>query len=68
MRAAVLVALVGFTGCGDRAQVVVGAKKFTEGVLLGNMAEQLIAAAGLEVEHRSELDFRAARHCGFSGG
>jgi osmoprotectant transport system permease protein len=55
MRAAILVALVAFAGCGDRAHVVVGSKKFTEGVLLGNMAEQLIAATGLEVEHRSEL-------------
>ncbi|HKE16449.1 MAG TPA: glycine betaine ABC transporter substrate-binding protein [Kofleriaceae bacterium] len=55
MRVAALVALAVLAGCGDRAQVVVGSKKFTESVLLGNMAQQLIAAAGLEVEHRSEL-------------
>jgi osmoprotectant transport system permease protein len=41
--------------CADRPQVIVGSKKFTESVLLGNMAKQLIAGAGVEVEHKQEL-------------
>lgn len=43
------------SGCGDRADVVVGSKKFTENVLLGHMAAQLIDQRGLSVEHRREL-------------
>jgi osmoprotectant transport system permease protein len=41
--------------CSQRPDVLIGSKKFTESVLLGTMAEQLIAAAGLDVEHRREL-------------
>ncbi len=55
MRVAILVGVCLMGGCGGRAQVVVGSKKFTESVLLGNMAEQIVGAAGLEVEHRREL-------------
>jgi osmoprotectant transport system permease protein len=54
MRRAALLAVVAAVGCG-RADVVVGSKKFTESVLLGNLAEQLIAGAGVEVAHRREL-------------
>lgn len=53
--ALVLAAAVLATGCGDRADVIVGSKKFTESVLLGDVAAQAIAAAGLEVEHTREL-------------
>jgi osmoprotectant transport system permease protein len=42
-------------GCGRRADVVVGSKKFTESVVLGDIAAQLLAASGVEVEHRREL-------------
>ncbi len=42
-------------GCGERAEVVVGSKKFTESVVLGDIAAELAAAQGLEVEHRREL-------------
>jgi osmoprotectant transport system permease protein len=51
----VLALAVALAGCGDRPDVLVGSKKFTESVLLGNMAEQLIAGTGIEVEHRREL-------------
>lgn len=36
-------------------EVVVGSKKFTESVILGEVARQLVAAAGVEARHRSEL-------------
>jgi osmoprotectant transport system permease protein len=36
-------------------RVVVGSKKFTESVVLGEMAAQLAAAAGARAEHRREL-------------
>ncbi len=42
-------------GCSPDADVVMGSKKFTESVLLGNMAEQLLLEAGLGAEHRREL-------------
>ncbi|HEY6106769.1 MAG TPA: glycine betaine ABC transporter substrate-binding protein, partial [Anaeromyxobacteraceae bacterium] len=35
--------------------MVVGSKKFTESVVLGEMAAQLAAAAGARAEHRREL-------------
>ena len=50
-----LFALLLVAGCGARPEVIVGSKKFTESVLLGNMAEQLVAAAGLEALHQQEL-------------
>ncbi|HYQ81768.1 MAG TPA: glycine betaine ABC transporter substrate-binding protein [Anaeromyxobacteraceae bacterium] len=36
-------------------RVVVGSKKFTESVILGELATQLAAAAGARAEHRREL-------------
>ncbi len=36
-------------------RVVVGSKKFTESVILGELATQLAAAAGASAEHRREL-------------
>jgi osmoprotectant transport system permease protein len=55
MRACLLIIVLALAGCGDRADVVVGSKKFTEGVLLGNLAQQLCAAAGLDAAHEREL-------------
>jgi osmoprotectant transport system permease protein len=56
-RALILLAVAGAAaaGCGERAEVVVGSKKFTESVVLGDIAAQLIGSAGVEVEHRREL-------------
>ena len=56
MRRRIVMALVvmALVGC-QRADVVVGSKKFTEGVLLGNMAEQLLDAAGIDAAHEREL-------------
>ena len=46
----------GPAGAGGAApRVVVGSKKFTESVILGEMAAQLAAAAGARAEHRREL-------------
>jgi osmoprotectant transport system permease protein len=53
MRRLALVLLI--AGCGERAEVVVGSKKFTESVILGDIATQLIDSDGVEVEHRREL-------------
>ncbi|NNF58585.1 MAG: ABC transporter permease subunit [Rhodothermaceae bacterium] len=40
---------------GDDAPLVVGSKKFTESVILGEMAAQLLREAGLAAEHRAEV-------------
>lgn len=37
------------------ARVVIGSKKFTEGIILGEILEQLVHARGIETEHKSEL-------------
>jgi osmoprotectant transport system permease protein len=54
-RPAALLGLFLVAACGERADVVVGSKKFTESVVLGDLAAQLIDAAEVEVEHRREL-------------
>lgn len=54
-RRALALALLCAAGCGERADVVVGSKKFTESVVLGDVASQLLADAGLDVQHRREL-------------
>jgi len=41
--------------CGDGAHVRIGSKKFTESVILGDAATELMQQAGIEVEHRREL-------------
>lgn len=43
------------TACGKRADVVVGSKKFTENVLVGEIAAQLLAARDVDVSHQREL-------------
>ena len=55
MRLLLALALVALAGCADRADVVVGSKKFTESVVLGDVATQLLDADGLDAEHRREL-------------
>lgn len=45
----------GTAGPSAPPRVVVGSKKFTESVILGEMATQLAAAAGARAEHRREL-------------
>ncbi|MEE8524380.1 MAG: glycine betaine ABC transporter substrate-binding protein [Thermoanaerobaculia bacterium] len=42
-------------GAGGDSKVVVGSKKFTEAVILGEMLTQLAAAAGADSEHRAQL-------------
>lgn len=41
--------------CGRRDQVEVGSKKFTESVILGELATQLMASSGIKAKHRAEL-------------
>ena len=53
-RLAAAALVVALAACG-RADVRVGSKKFTESVLLGELAGQLLAGAGLEAAHRREL-------------
>lgn len=61
MRAAAAVVLAALAaavlagGCQERTDVVVGSKKFTESVVLGNVATELIASAGVDVSHKREL-------------
>jgi len=55
VRALVLVLAAGAAGCAPRAEVVVGSKKFTEGVILGEMLAQLARETGATVHHRREL-------------
>jgi osmoprotectant transport system permease protein len=50
----VCVAWAGAAAAGP-PQVTVGSKKFTESVILGELATQLARSAGAEAEHRSEL-------------
>ena len=58
-RAAVAVTLAAVvmtvTGCAPRPRLVVGSKKFTESVLLGEVATLLLRAAGVGARHQSEL-------------
>ena len=56
MRAMIVWLVVGaaMVGCA-RPDVLVGSKKFTESVVLGDLAEHLLAGAGLDVGHRREL-------------
>jgi osmoprotectant transport system permease protein len=49
----VLALLLG--GCAPEAEVVVGSKKFTEGVILGETLAQLARDAGASATHRREL-------------
>lgn len=49
-----MLAILTLLGCAD-AEFVVGSKKFTESVILGEIAGQLVASEGLSTAHRSEL-------------
>jgi osmoprotectant transport system permease protein len=51
---AALAALLATVG-GASAQVAIGSKKFTESVLLGEIAARLVRDAGVEAVHRREL-------------
>ena len=56
MNPTVLVFLaLGFAADDPAASVRIGSKTFTESVILGDIAEQLIQEAGLPVVHRREL-------------
>ncbi|UCE87857.1 MAG: ABC transporter permease subunit [Deltaproteobacteria bacterium] len=49
---------LGAAACADgqgSAEVVVGSKKFTESVILGELAAQLARSAGAEAQHRRDL-------------
>ena len=48
-------ALLAAGGCADRPDVVIGSKKFTESVLLGDLGAHLVDEAGLSVGHQREL-------------
>ena len=50
-----VVLALGGAGCRRRADVVIGSKKFTESVLLGEMARELLEQHGAAAEHRREL-------------
>ncbi len=54
MRAAVAVLLLCLAPAAS-GQVVVGSKKFTESVILGEIAVQAALSAGVDAEHRAEL-------------
>lgn len=47
--------VVASLGCGRGDGVVIGSKKFTEAVLIGEIAAQVLDSRGVEVEHRREL-------------
>lgn len=47
--------LLVLAACSPRPDVLVGSKKFTESVVLGEIVTQLVAARGVRVEHRREL-------------
>jgi osmoprotectant transport system permease protein len=56
LRACVCGAAVVFVAsCGGREQVEVGSKKFTESVILGELATQVMASRGFKTKHRAEL-------------
>jgi osmoprotectant transport system permease protein len=52
---AMWVLLLVLAGCGSRADVVIGSKKFTENVLVGEIATQLLAHRKVNVAHQREL-------------
>lgn len=56
-RLALLIAMLAAGGAhaADAAPVVVGSKAFTESVILGEIATQLLRDAGIEARHRREL-------------
>jgi osmoprotectant transport system permease protein len=43
------------TGGGNNGNVVIGSKKFTESVILGEIARQAVTLRGAEAEHRREI-------------
>jgi osmoprotectant transport system substrate-binding protein/osmoprotectant transport system permease protein len=53
--AVVAVAVALATGCSARRPVVVGSKKFTESVILGELATVLLRDSGIEVRHQAQL-------------
>jgi osmoprotectant transport system permease protein len=55
MRRAAALAMVAVAACGSRADVRIGSKKFTESVILGDIAVHLLQSRGLSAEHRREL-------------
>lgn len=46
---------IGRAGTSPRREVVVGSKKFTESVILGEIATRLLAASAIPATHRAEL-------------
>jgi osmoprotectant transport system permease protein len=50
-----VLAIVAFGACARPPRVTVGSKKFTESVLLGEIARLQLRAAGIPAEHRREL-------------
>jgi osmoprotectant transport system permease protein len=55
MKRVLLIALVAVAGCHASQPLVVGSKKFTESVLLGELATRLLADAGLPARHEAQL-------------
>jgi osmoprotectant transport system permease protein len=55
LAAAAAVAAAATAGCAERPDVVIGSKKFTESVLLGDLGAQLVDQTGLSVGHQREL-------------
>ena len=56
-RATLVVAAVtcALCACSPRRTVIVGSKKFTESVILGEIATQRLAASGIEARHQAQL-------------
>ncbi|MBY0496527.1 MAG: hypothetical protein K2Y23_20155 [Cyanobacteria bacterium] len=50
------------SGVAERRDVIVGSKNFTEQIVLGELAAQLIERAGLNVERRFNLGGTAIAH------
>ena len=61
--------LVGLAGCGNRDRIVIGSKKFTEQVILGELiAQHIEARTGLEVDRRLNLGGTFICHEGLIAG
>ncbi|HEX6835508.1 MAG TPA: glycine betaine ABC transporter substrate-binding protein, partial [Polyangia bacterium] len=54
-RVAAFALLVAVAGCHDARPIVVGSKKFTESVLLGELATRLLADGGVPARHEAQL-------------
>src|SRR5262249_32864875 len=52
---AIAIATCALCACATRGAVVIGSKKFTESVILGEIATRMLEARGIEARHQSQL-------------